>query len=240
MQNGNPAVRLLDVMTEALKVPPSVITRNAWSKILKTGNNQPLMYDRLAKLMQLSEETSLLMKELFPRQNRATDSWKNTFDRAFSDITMTSQFISFQNLINETAIDHLTSAVDLLDSKNKSELSAEDINIFIDTLNNLISEAMNSDFESKVKECIVRSLRKIVISLEEYRLTGSILVVDSIEQMVGHGSFDKEYSAALKDTDLGKKILGALGDLANAVTVATPFVGFFLAETVKQTLGSQG
>lgn len=240
MQNGNPAARLLDVIAEVMETPASASTRNAWSKILNTGDNQALMYERLGKLMQLSEEASLLMKELFPRQKRATESWKKTFDLAFSNLSMSTQFVNFQNTITDTAIDHLTSAVDLLDSKNKPELSAEDINIFIDTLNSLISEALNSDFESKVKECIVRSLRKIVISLEEYRLTGSILVVDSIEQMVGHGSFDKEYSASLKDTDLGKKILGALGDLANAVTVATPFVGFFLAETVKQTLGSQG
>lgn len=240
MQNGNPAARLLDVIAEAMETTASASTRNAWSLILNTGGNQALMYERLGKLMQLSEETSFLMNELFPRQKRATESWKTTFDLAFLNISMDSQFVNFQNAITDTAIDHLTSAVDLLASKNKPELSADDIDAFVDTLNSLIYEALNSDFEPKVKECIVRSLRKIVVSLEEYRLTGSILVVDSIEQMLGHGSFDKEYLASLKDTDLGKKILGALGDLANVVTVATPFIGFFLTETVKQTLGAQG
>lgn len=240
MQNGNPAARLLDVILEAMDMPASSTTRAAWSTILKSGSNQALMYERLGKVMQLSEETSHLIKELFPRQKRATDSWKATFDKAFAELSMNSVFINFQNSITHTAIDHLTSAVDLLESKNKTELSPGDIGVFIDTINDLISEVLNGEFEQKVKEYLARSLRKIVIALEEYRLTGSILVTDSIEQMLGHSFFDKEYSDSLQGTDLGKKILGALGDLANAVTVATPIVGIFLTEAVKQTLGLQG
>ncbi len=239
MLNGNPAARLLDILIEARDQSRSENTLAVWGKLFKTSNNVALTYERLAKMMRLSEETHKVMLALFPKQSRPTYFWKSTLDKAFQQQNMLSGFHTFVDNINDTAIDHLTSAVDLLDLKIPDPISSADVDSHIETLNTLILEVLDSDLELKVKEYLVRSLRLIVTALQEYRLGGKIPVTDAIEQALGHSFFDKEYLSALQTTDIGKKVLGALGDLANAVTVATPIVTLLLTETVRQTLGFQ-
>lgn len=237
MQNGNPAARLLDVLNETLAVQKNIPTRQAWGQVLKSRDNQALMYDRLAKLMLLSEETSELVNSLFPRQLRATTAWKTALDTAFTSQNMHATIDSFQNHITNTAIDHLTSAVDLIDLKNPTILNANDIADFTQKLNDLISEVLNGEFEDKVQEYLVRSLRKVIIALDEYRLSGSIPVTTSIESMLGHSFFDRDYGNALNETETGSKILTILGGIADAVTVATPIAPLLFSETVKKMLG---
>lgn len=150
---------------------------------------------------------------------------------------MLANFNSFVDYIDDTTIDHLTSAVDLLESKQPATLSFEDIADYTKQITDLISDILDSPLEDKVKEYMVRSLRKIVIALEEYRLTGSIPVTNSIEQMLGHGFFDKDYANALTGTKEGSRLMNILGGLADAVTVATPFVQLLLPDSVKKLLG---
>ncbi|MGY2365603.1 hypothetical protein ACW9IO_23875 [Pseudomonas azotoformans] len=240
MLNGNPAARLLDILIEARDQSRSENTLNVWGNIFKTNGNIALTYERLAKMMRLSEETYKVMLALFPKQSRPTSYWKSVLDKAFQQQNMLAGFHTFADNINDIAIDHLTSAVDLLDLKIPDPLSSADIDSHIEILNSLILEILEGDLELKVKEYLVRSLRSIVTALQEYRLSGKIPVTEAIEQALGHSFFDKEYFSALQTTDLGKKVLGALGDLANAVTVATPIVTLLLTDSVRQTLGLQG
>ncbi|TFH81817.1 hypothetical protein [Pseudomonas kribbensis] len=238
MQNGNPAARLLDLLLEAQAIDRSVTTRIAWAQILNTGNNAPLLYERLSKVMTLSDEAYSLVIELFPRQERAAAYWKSSVDTAFTVQNLNGQFDSFMVKISNTTIDYLTAAADLLDTKRPEKLSTNEISDFISALNELIEEVISGDFEAKVKEYVTRSIRKIVIALDEYRLGGTIPVTDSIEKMLGHSFFDSDYRSALYETDTGSRILNTLGGLADAITVATPIAPYLLSETVKKMLGA--
>jgi Mor family transcriptional regulator len=238
MQNGNPAARLLDVLLEAQDIDRSITTRIAWAQILDTGNNPPLLYERLSKVMTLSEEAYSLVIELFPRQARAAAAWKNALDAAFNAQNLSGQFETFFGKISTTTIDHLTAAADLLDTKTPDKLTTSKISEFISSLNELVEEVLSGDFEGKVKEYLARSIRKIVIALEEYRLGGTIPVTDSIEALLGHSFFDRDYGTALHETDTGSKILNTLGGLADAITVATPLAPYLLSETAKKMLGA--
>lgn len=237
MKNGNPAVRLLDVLIQAKEIDRNTATRHAWDQILNTGGSLSLLHERLSKVMNLSEETFALVNELFPRQLRATSTWKIAVDSAFSSQNINGVFESFLQKITETAIDHLTSAADLLELKIPSRLTKSQISDFISSLNELIEEVLSGDLEDKVKEYLARSLRKIVIALEEYRIGGEIPVTTSIESLLGHSAFDGAYRNALNETDIGARILNLLGGLADAVTVVTPLVPLLLTESVKKMIG---
>ncbi|WP_460139652.1 hypothetical protein [Pseudomonas sp. S2_E01] len=241
MLNGNPAARLLDILMELRDQSRAVNTFTVWETVLKTEGNLALTHERLARLMRLSDETYEAMIERFPKQERPTNTWKRTLDNAFREQNMLSAFHTFIDHIDDTALDHLTAAVDLLDSKNPTTLDPSEIETFIDELNALISEAMNGEFEQKVKEYLVRSLRAVVTALQEYRLSGSIPVTASIEQTLGHSFFDVDCRNALEKTSIGQKILKTLGHLASVATVGTPAVQLLmLSDTVKKALGVQG
>lgn len=240
MQNGNPAARLLDVLLQAQDIDKNTATRTAWAQILDTGNSLSLLHERLSKVMNLSDETFNLVNELFPRQARATSTWKSAIDSAFSVQNINGTFESFLQKITITAIDHLTSAADLLELKIPSRLTGSQISEFISSLNELIEEVLSGEFEDKVKEYLARSLRKIVIALEEYRIGGEVPVITSIESLLGHSAFDGDYRNALNETDIGSRILNMLGGLADAVTVVTPLVPLLLTESAKKMIGGLG
>ena len=239
MLNGNPAARLLDILTELREQSRGANTFSVWATVFKTEGNIALTHERLARMMRLSDETYEAMIELFPKQTRPTTAWKNTLDKAFKSQNLLEGFHTFIDVITDTALDHLTAAVDLLEFKSQVTLNTADIEKFTDQLNSLISETINSEeLETKVKEYLVRSLRNILTALQEYRLSGSIPVTASIEQTFGHSIFDADYRSALENTSIGKKIVNSLGSLANAVTVATPAVQvLLLSETFRKVIG---
>jgi hypothetical protein len=195
-----------------------------------------LTLERLSKVMNLSEETFLLVNELFPRQARGSLTWKTSLDKGFLQQEMNGPFETFMTHISPTAIDHLTSAADLLDFKTPNKLTDTQIQDFIQSLNELIEEVLSGELEIKVAEYLVRYLRKIVVALEEYRLGGEIPVTSSIDALIGHSAFDSSYRSAISETTIGSKILNILGGIADAVTVATPVVPLLLTESVKKMI----
>lgn len=237
MENGNPASRLLDVLIEAQGISRTITTRQAWTKILDAGKSTALMHERLSKVMNLSEETFQLVNELFPRQARASQTWKTALDTGFLNQEMNGQFESFIAHVSSTAIDHLTSAAELLEFKSPSKLTSLQIQEFIKSLNELVEEVLSGDLEIKVREYLARSLRKIVTALEEYRLGGEIPIISSIDALLGHSAFDSDYRSAISETTVGSKILNILGGIADAVTVATPMVPLLLTESFKKMIG---
>ncbi|MCR8932777.1 MULTISPECIES: hypothetical protein [unclassified Pseudomonas] len=236
MENGNPAARLLDVLIEAQGLSRTITARQAWSKILDSGTSMALMHERLAKVMNLSEEAFLLVNELFPRQARASQTWKTALDTGFLHQEMNGQFETFIAHLSPTAIDHLTSAADLLEFKTPNKLADTQIQNFIKTLNELIEEVLSGELEQKVREYLARSLRKVIIALEEYRLGGEIPITSSIDALLGHSAFDSEYRSAISETTIGSKILNVLGGISDAVTVATPVVPLLLTESFKNMI----
>ena len=77
-----------------------------------------------------------------------------------------------------------------------------------------------SDQPTEVKRYLARNVRRILTSIEEYKLTGALPLLDAIDTTLGHMHIDAEYKSFLRDTELGKKLLDTLASMANVVTVA--------------------
>ena len=88
-------------------------------------------------------------------------------------------------------------------------------------LNDVLTELLVAEIEISVKTYLARNLRKLIFSIDEYHISGSACVFDSIEALIGHQFFDPEYQKCLKESSVGEKISTILGTVANAMTIVT-------------------
>ena len=134
---------------------------------------------------------------------------------------MHANWDSFINNIDAHTLTYLKMASSLLQAKSNTRLIADtDLASIREKLDEILVEILSSDLPEEVRRYLVRNLRKIVGSIDEYRLTGALPLLDAVESTLGHAAVDKQYKSFLTDTELGKRLLDTLGSMANVVTVA--------------------
>jgi hypothetical protein len=113
-------------------------------------------------------------------------------------------------------------AVDLLDMKEKTKILSESELIDIHKrISDLLEDIINMSLDDDVKKYIVRYLRKMLVAIEEYNISGSTPILEALENTLGHAFVDEKYKMAIKETALGTKLISALNVVASIVTVAT-------------------
>jgi len=128
---------------------------------------------------------------------------------------------TFINHIDNHTLTYLRMASALLQSKANTKLIADaDLLSIRHTLDTILLEVLSSDFPADVKKYVVRNIRKIIDSIDEYKLTGALPLIDAVEAALGHLAVDRQYKSILTDTELGKRFLDTLASMANVVTVA--------------------
>ena len=86
----------------------------------------------------------------------------------------------------------------------------------------------SQEIEPELKKFLIRSLRNIVTSIEEYHIAGILPVSDALNTSLGRLLTDEQYRELLNQNTLGKKISLVFAELANITTVLTstaPLVG---------------
>lgn len=221
MNYDNPAARLLSILEKAKEIPPSMNCRNAWKKLLGPIENNAMLISRLGKIMELPEQIIQAMQDGFPSQGDTWSHWEAQISQGFSAQNLNANWDSFINNIDAHSIIYLRLASDLLHSKSNTKVIAdEQINAVRESIQTIYEEVLNSELPGEIKKYVIRCLRKILVGIDEYHLTGALPLLDTIETMVGHSAIDKDYHNFLTDSDLGKRILDTLGSMADVVTVA--------------------
>lgn len=222
MNYDNPAARLLSILEKAKEIPPTTNCRTAWQKLLGPIKSNAMLISRLGKIMALPEQIIQAMQDEFPSQGDTWSHWESQVNRGFSVQNLDGSWDSFLNNIDGHSITYLRLASDLLNSKSNTKVIADDQIIAVrESIQIIYDEVLNSELlPGEVKKYVIRCLRKILVGIDEYHLTGAIPLLDAIETMVGHSAIDKDYHRFLTDSDLGKRILETLGSMANVVTVA--------------------
>jgi hypothetical protein len=221
MNYDNPAVRLLSLIEQGKKEDPSQSCRIVWQKLLKADNLQ-LLLPRLGKVMELSELIIEEIKENYPKQDRNCWShWETQVNHAFMNQNLNGQWVTFINHIDQHSITYLHLASDLLQAKsNTKSLTDENLLTISEQLNTIYQEVLESDLSDEVRTYLIKNLRKLILSIDEYKLTGAPPILEAIGTAIGHAHLDEEYKNFLTDTELGKKLLDTLASMANVVTVA--------------------
>lgn len=221
MNYDNPAARLLALITIGKTIDRGANCRNSWEKLLDVQGNNPLLMSRLGKVMELPEATILALKEHFPSQQATWEYWEPKVNLAFMTQNLNEIWATFIDKIDDHSVNYLKMSTDLLQSRANTKLIGDkDTDELREKLNQILSEVLNSDIADDVKKFATRNIRKIIISLDEYKLTGALPILDAIDSAIGHAHLDKSYMNFLRDTELGKKLLDTLASAANIVTVA--------------------
>lgn len=220
MNYDNPAGRLLELLKKGKTFSHGSNCREVWKEILD-AESESEMLSKLGMLMSLANESALKIEEDFPEEVDAVSHWKGQLTNAFLAQNLQGNWQSFIQGIDDHSIRYLTSESKLLQlTSNTKPLKDKDVDRVRDQLSLIYEEVINSNIEIEVRKYVIRYLRKIMNSIDDYFLTGALPILEAVETTIGHVHVDKKYKSFMLDTDLGKKILDTLGATANVVTVA--------------------
>ncbi|WP_372191351.1 hypothetical protein ACCQ21_19530 [Xanthomonas axonopodis pv. desmodiigangetici] len=220
MQYDNPAARLLAILEAGQKISINERCRNVWQSLLET-ESQPQLMSRLGKLMSLPQEIIDQTRELYPNQRPTWSHWSNQVNTAFAAQNINAEWNTFIRYIDSHTVDYLAISADLLQAKSTvQQLNFDDLLSTREMIDSLLQSVLESEISRDLKKFIVHHLRKILTSIEEYKITGSIPILDAVESTIGHAHLEKSFYEFLTDTELGRRILDTLAATANVVTVA--------------------
>lgn len=223
MQFDNPAGRLYEILNSVRSHGKNTQARDVWNQIfgLPKDDLSHELAAKLAKTALLVHESVLLLEDEHPDLASPPPSWVAQVITGFMTHNVHGTIESFQvHVSNETLVNVKTAAILLHKGSGRKLLSQQETAEIAASLTNLLEEVLNSDQPAELKSYLVRSIRKMLTAIDEYRLTGATAFLEIVEQTVGHAMVDPAYKSFLCDTELGKRVLDTLGAASNLVTVA--------------------
>jgi len=221
MNYDNPAARLLNILDNGSKFSTHESCRLVWQRLLEVDNNNPMLMSRLGKVMELPELIIIAIKEQYPNQLNTWSHWETQINLGFMSQNLNGKWETFIQHIDPHSITYLHLASDLLQAKSNTKLMPnEELVSLRDKLQEIYNQVMTAEVNDEIKKYLARNLRKLINSIDEYKLTGALPLLDSIEATIGHIHIDTQYRSFLKDSELGQRLLETLGAMANVVTVA--------------------
>jgi len=222
LHSDNPAARLLKIIEEGKGKSPNLKCRDVWYDLLDVDNSNPaLLMSRLGKVMELPEQIIYSIQEHYPNQNATHKHWSTKVNSAFMQQNLNGIWQEFSRHIDTHTIDYLSMSADLLDMKETTQLISEpEISEIRCKIDELLIEAISIDIDPEFKKYIVKYLRKIIIAIDEYNISGVIPISETIESTFGHAFLDEKYRKNISETDFGNKVVSVLGAVASIVTIA--------------------
>lgn len=221
MDHTNPAYRLLTILEEGKSISAQTECSTAWAQILKTGAQSPDLFIRLGKTMELPSLIIQALQDTYPDEPDTWTHWNSQIKNAFLAQQLQGQWASFINQIDSHSINYLRMHAKLLQVHSKTK--PVDVDILKQTrtdLNKCLSQLLeDNDVNLDVKRYLARNLRKLIAAIDEYNITGTSGIFDSIEIVMGHQVFDPKYKKFLRESNLGEEISTIIGTVADAMTI---------------------
>jgi len=222
MMIDNPAHRLWLLLTEAKTIQSDVKCKRAWATLLDVDPNSPDLYVRLGKFMQLPQDAIEALKVEHSDELPAAHYWLTQIGQAFEKQHLHEPWQSFIGHIDGHSLNYLKVHAKLINGgKQLKVLELDTLMQAREELADLLTAVLeDAALEIEVRQALVRNLRGLIGAIEEYKLTGSAAVFDSISVVYGQTFFDPKYRSALNaDTPIGSKLNSIVSGLANAMTV---------------------
>ncbi len=222
MIGDNPAARLLAVLEAGQQKNQAMNCREAWQQILGVEKGKDaLLMSRIGKVMELPEQAIQILSRDFPNQTNTFNHWNAKVNQAFSQQNLNAEWKSFQGHIDAHTLTYLRLTADLIQTKAPTKLLArETMDELRSQVDRLLVEVLDGDFETEIKEYVTRYLRRLIIALDEYRISGAMPVIEAVEGAFGHAFFDEGYRRTISGTPLGQEVVNVLSAVASAVTIA--------------------
>ena len=222
MLYDNPAARLKAILDTGKTHSGGLKCIEVWHAILGIRHEQKNeFFERLGKIMELSNQTRQLVKTHFPHQIESSEICLSTIDFAFTTQALNSSWNSFIGQIDSPCMHTLGLIADLLHSKVSAKVVKQnELEIIFKGFKELLDIIDNSDISNSLKQYLVNEINDLLNSIRDYKITGAVPILKQAESMAGHVLLDPEYASFLKDHELGKRLLDNLNAMAAVLTVA--------------------
>ncbi|AUF96715.1 hypothetical protein CXQ80_13155 [Pseudomonas sp. 02C 26] len=221
MITDNPAARTLRVLKEIDEMHGTNDAKKAWGQALGVDStDEGTLLIRLGQFIAMPAEAVELMNQKFPALKSQATTWHHKLMSALTRQSLSSQISTFTTNYSGSANNFLEVMDQMLALSSPPQLDQSVIADFQNTLEDLINDVKSRDLELKVKEYLVKSLRRIVSSLDDYYFSGVVPVMESIEIVAGHMFTDSQFKESLP-SDLGNKLFSVLGAVADGISIAT-------------------
>ncbi|MBD9363718.1 hypothetical protein [Methylomonas fluvii] len=222
MDFDNPGFRLLNLLEQGKKIPANKVCRDAWSELLDAPVASPQLLGRLGKVMELVAIVETEIREAYPDEASTCEHWTSQVKAAFMNQHLQGEWDTFIAHIDGHSLNYLRMQARMLQMlSNAKSVEYEVLEQSRNDLNDILNELLASEIDFEVKKYLSRNLRGLIAAIDEYKLTGTTGLFDSIEILVGHSFFDSKYKKSIKETKIGQKIIDTIGLLADAMTIAT-------------------
>ncbi|MCK9814422.1 hypothetical protein M1B35_09830 [Pseudomonas sp. MAFF 302046] len=220
MKTDNPAARTLKVLRKLQETPMAASCKDSWCAALgiPTGNDSNLLM-KLGAFMANPTEAVRIMNEKFPALRSQTDAWHLKFMSGITCQQLNAQLATFSASYRPVNNDFLEVMNHMIGTACYDVIPEQKISDSRAMLSELIDSVLSSNLEEKVKNYVVKSIRRIISALEDYEITGSIPVIESIEIMAGHVFTNEQFRISM-NSDIGNKIFGVIGAIADAMAIA--------------------
>lgn len=220
MDHTNPAFRLLSILEEGRKANQQTVCRVVWATLLKTNESSPELLIRLGKTMELPSLIIQALQDTYPDEPSTWSHWNTQVTNAFLQQQLHGQWATFIGHIDSHSFTYLRMHAKLLQVKSKtSPLSGEILESTRSELDECLVNLMKGDIDQNVKGYLARNIRKLIAAIDEYHITGTTGVFDSIEIVMGHQVFDPKYKAFIRESDIGQRISIVVGTIADAMSI---------------------
>lgn len=160
------------------------------------------------------------LQDTYPDEPSTWDHWNSQVRNAFLQQQLQGQWSTFIAHIDSHSYTYLRMHAKLLQVKSKtSPLSGDVLESTRSELNECLVNLMKSDIDQDVKGYLARNIRKLIAAIDEYHITGTTGIFDSIEVVMGHQVFDPKYKAFIHESDLGQRISLVVGTIADAMSI---------------------
>lgn len=221
LPNDNAATRLFDLLSAGKKIAPSTICRDAWRRILNTGDDEALLMTRLGQTMSLAPAAREAMQRHYPNQPTMWNHWFTQVTSAFVQQQLAGQWASFINIIDQYSMAYLEMNADMLGTREPiSSIPPSTTSDLQEKLAGFKRDLLASDLPESAKISVLRHIERLIRALDEYAITGAVPILDAVDSAIGHVMRDPEYRSTLKSSSVGEKFISILSVVANAVTVA--------------------
>ena len=222
MNYENPARRLLIILENGKDLSHPLTCEQAWSQLLETEDNTSLLLARLGKLMLLPADILRTMHDLYPENVDVTQYWHKKVCHMLVNLNLEDQWVNSIRKIDDNSMTQLKMTAMLLDQKlQRNSLDKESIANTRSIFQDIHDELIDSDIAQELKIFVLRKLRDIIVSIDEYKLTGLMPILDAVDSSIGHCVTNSAYKEFISDTPLGKRLAAALTATADSITIAT-------------------
>jgi hypothetical protein len=235
MNYENPATRLLELLKTAKQLPQNKPTRDTWMTLLN-ARDQTELWTGLSCANALIQETRAAVSRWHPEGLPSTPHWARQLETAFTKQNLQGDWSSFVGHFDDHTIAYLDITARLLDAHYKTKAATEEErDEYRASLNKMLEEVLASEQPDELKKYLARSLQRIIAALDDYKLTGSAAVIDSVQTMIGDAVLHEELGEQVKKSELAQRVFTSVALIANAMTIASG--GLALSGPVMKLLG---